>query len=303
MPVNPHSRGCLVQVRSLLPGLAIRPLALLFGAALLGAAARSPAQEPAAPPPEPAAPVQASQPAAAPLPCAKIWLGHEAEYEELLRTAKVTRVEELKIGVTRPHCAFVEPGLPFSRMAWKTLKPGMYQGFYESYRSEIAAYELDKLLGLGMIPPSVERHIKSEVGAAMLWVEGVKGWDAKNPVRGPDKVAWARQSVRLKMFDQLCGNTDRNQGNLLYDAEYHFILIDHSRAFREVVDLNQYPKPLFVDAELWDRMQALTMETMQPTLGKWVSKGMLYAVLDRRDRMKRDIDKLLAARGPSIWLR
>jgi hypothetical protein len=58
-----------------------------------------------------------------------------------------------------------------------------------------------------------------------------------------------------------------------------------------------------VDQELWERMQALTMEMMEPTLGKWVSKGMLYAVLDRRNRMKREIDKLLAARGPSIWLR
>ena len=247
--------------------------------------------------------MQASEPATAPLPCSKIWLGHEAEYEELLRTAKVTRVEELTIGVTHPRCAFVEPGLPFSRMAWKTLKPGNYRGFYESYRSEIAAYELDKLIGLGMIPPSVERHIKAEVGAAILWVEHVKGWDVKNPVSGPDKTAWARQLVRLKMFDQLCGNTDRNQGNLLYDSEYHLILIDHSRAFRDVVDLSQYPKALFVDAELWERMQALTMETMEPTLGKWVSKGMLYAVLDRRDRMKKEIDKLLAARGPSIWLR
>ena len=84
--------------------------------------------------------------------------------------------------MTRPRCAFVEPGLPFKRMAWKTLKPGNYQGYYESYRSEIAAYELDKLLGLGMIPPTVERHIKAEVGAAMLWVENVKSWDVKNPV-------------------------------------------------------------------------------------------------------------------------
>jgi hypothetical protein len=90
---------------------------------------------------------------------------------------------------------------------------------------------------------------------------------------------------------------------VLYDSEYHLILIDHSRAFRDVVDLNQYQKYAFVDAELWEGMQALTMETMQPTLGQWVSKGMLYAILQRRDRMKKEIDKLLAARGPAIWLR
>jgi len=292
-----------VRERSLLPGFASRPFTLLLGAALLGAAAHASAQEPAPAPPEPAAPVQASEPATAPLPCSKIWLGHEAEYEELLRTANVTKVEELEIGVTRPHRAWVEPGLPFSRMAWKTLKPGKYLGFYESYRSEIAAYELDKLIGLGMVPPTVERHIKGEVGAAVLWVENVKNWEVKHPVNGPDARAWARQWVRLKMFDQLSGNIDRNQGNILYDSEYHLILIDHSRAFRDVVDLNQYPKYSHVDPELWERMKALTMETMQPALGPWVSKGMLYAVLERRDRMKKEIDKLLAVRGPSIWLR
>jgi Phosphatidylinositol 3- and 4-kinase len=261
---------------------------------------RAQAPEPAPPPPAQAAPDVAAAPAVA---CSKIWLGHEADYEEMLRTASVTRIEELKIGVTRSHCAFVEPGLPFKRMAWKTLKPGMYQGFYESYRSEIAAYELDKLLGLGMVPPSVERRVKAQTGAAILWVENVKAFDRHAEIRAPDMRAWARQFARAKMFDQLVGNPDRNPGNLLYDAEYHVILIDHSRAFRELVDLNQYQRFLFVDQELWERMQALTLETMQPTLGKWVSKGMLYAVLDRRNRMKKEIDKLVAARGPSIWLR
>jgi hypothetical protein len=276
------------------------------GAVLLLApagAARAQAPQTAPPPPAQAPPAEttAAGPATA---CAKIWLGHEAELEELMRTAKVTKVEELTIGVTHPHCAFVEPGLPFSRMAWKTLKPGKYKGFYESYKSEIAAYELDKLIGLGMVPPSVERSIEGEVGAAILWVENVKGWDADGTTRGPDKVAWARQIVRLKMFDILTGNIDRNQGNLLYDAEYHVILIDHSRAFRDFVDMSMFQKFLFVDAPLWERMQALTMETLQAApFGKWVSKGMLYALLQRRDRMKKEIDKLLSARGPSIWLR
>jgi len=138
--------------------------------------------------PASAAPAQA--PAAAPATaCAKAWLGHEAEYEELLRTADVTRIEKLKIGVTSPRCAFVAAGLLFERMAWKTLKPGMYRGFYESYRSEIAAYELDKLIGLGMIPPSVERRIKGEVGAAILWSRtcgaGTSVQTSADTTRGP----------------------------------------------------------------------------------------------------------------------
>jgi hypothetical protein len=278
-------------------------LALAAGAALLLAPAHAlRAQDPetAPPAPAPAAPPETAAPATA---SSKIWIGREAEFEELLRTANVTKVEKLTIGVTHPRRAEVEPGLPFRRMAWKALKPGMYEGFYESYRSEIAAYELDKLIGLGMVPPSVERRIEGDVGAAILWVENVKGWSAKDPVRGPDSRAWARQIARSKMFDILSGNIDRNQGNLLYDPGYNLILIDHSRAFRDAVDLSQFQKFLFVDPVLWDRVQALTLETLQPALGKWVSKGMLYALLQRRDRMKKEVDKLLRARGPSIWLR
>ena len=34
----------------------------------------------------------------------------------------------------------------------------------DHYKNEIAAYELDKLLGLGMVPPTVERKIGREWG-------------------------------------------------------------------------------------------------------------------------------------------
>jgi hypothetical protein len=137
----------------------------------------------------------------------------------------------------------------------------------------------------------------------ILWVENVKAWDVKANVRGPDPVAWARELVRMKMFDALCGNIDRNQGNLLYDAEYHVVLIDHSRAFVDTQDMTKFQKYLFVDRALWERMQALTLESLQPALGKWVSKGMLLAMLQRRDRMKAEIDRMLAARGDDVWLR
>ena len=45
-------------------------------------------------------------------------------------------------------------------MAWRSLPPGVYRGFRESYKAEIAAYELDKLLKMDMVPPSVERQLE-----------------------------------------------------------------------------------------------------------------------------------------------
>src|SRR5512140_1013313 len=293
-----------MHARSLASMVAVRFAALGATALLFGAAA-GPAQEPApsAPAGAPAA-APAVAPAVAPgRPCAKVWIGHEAEYEELLRTAAVARNEKIPIGVTHPRRLYFAAGTPIASASWKPLRPGTYAGFQESYRSEIAAYELDRLLDLHMVPPTVERKIGAETGAVTLWVENVTPWDAKASIRGPDPVAWARELVRMKMFDQLSGNIDRNQGNLMFDDEYHVVLIDHSRAFVDTLDMTKFQKYLFVDRPLWERMQALTIESVQPSLGKWVSKGMLLAMLQRRDRMKAEIDKMVAARGASVWLR
>ena len=97
---------------------------------------------------------------------AKIWVDRAPEIESYLKTAEVVGMEELKTGVTRPRRAKLAPGGPVDAMAWKPIRPGRYTGYWESYKSEIAAYELDKFLGLGMIPPTVEKRVNGEVGFA-----------------------------------------------------------------------------------------------------------------------------------------
>jgi hypothetical protein len=240
---------------------------------------------------------------AAALPCAKIWLGREVEFEGMLRDARVTRMEDIGVGVLESQCAYVEEGLPFSRMCWKTIKKRKKAGFWEDYKSEIAAYELDKFLALGMVPPTVERHLRGTRGSVMMWLEGVEDWDMNNPARGPDTRAWAREMVREKMFDRLIGNIDRNQGNLFYDQDWCLLLIDHSRAFVDVTDRSQFQESKFYDLTLWAKMKSLDLETLKPVLGEWVSTGMMRAMLQRRDQMAHEIDELARRRGGNIWLR
>ncbi len=87
----------------------------------------------------------AAPPAAAEAGSAKVWLGRAAEYEEFLKTAEVVRTERVPVGVTRPDRCYLAPGGLAESMAFKTVKTGRQSGFWESYRSEMAAYELDKL--------------------------------------------------------------------------------------------------------------------------------------------------------------
>ncbi|HXW08348.1 MAG TPA: hypothetical protein VD833_24160, partial [Vicinamibacterales bacterium] len=207
------------------------------------------------------------------------------------------RVVDLEIGVTRPKRAFLKPGGLCESFAWKPLRPGRYSGYWESYKSEIAAYELDKLLGLNMVPPTVERDVSRESGAAILWLQDVRSWESVLPL--PKPASWNFQIARMKMFDDLIGNSDRNKGNLLVDGRWNLYLIDHSRAF--ATD-NRLPQVLEnIDRRLWERMVSLDEAGLTESVGKWLDRARIRALLRRRDRMKQEIDALVAKHGQKIF--
>ena len=230
---------------------------------------------------------------------ARTWVGREAELEAFLKSAKTTKVEEIGTGVTKPKRVTLEAGGPVAMMAWKPIRPGRYNGYFESYRNEIAAYELDKYFGLGMVPPTVERQLNGEMGAAVLWASPTKsfkdlgGVPGQTNVKGPPAAMvapWTRQITKAKMFDNLIANIDPNLGNWLVDPQWNLILIDHTRAFTTTRDL--YHKLIAVDPELWNKMKALDEAALTTAIGAWVDKGAIKAILERRDRMQDVIDKL-----------
>ncbi len=229
--------------------------------------------------------------------CANVWQGQASELEAYLKAANVEKVVELPIGVTRPKRAYLTAGGPAHSFAWKPLPPGVQSGYFESYKSEIAAYELDKLLGLNMVPVVVERTVKGDSGAAVLWLEGVRSWESVLPV--PKPASWNRELARMKMFDDLISNSDRNKGNLLVDDDWHLFLIDHSRAF--VTDLKLPQELQTIDRALWQRMLALDEATLARSLGAWLDGRQRQAILRRRDDMKRKIDALVAKSGQAVF--
>ena len=241
----------------------------------------------------PAGPSAGRQAAATAAGSARTWEGRHAEFEAFIREAAIERFEDIPIGVTRPRRAYLKAGGPVESVAWKVIPPGRPRGYWESYKSEIAAYELDKLLGMNMVPVVVEKTWKGERAAAIMWLSPIHSW--KEMKDRPKPAKWVAQVARMKMFDDLICNRDRNMGNLLVDDEWNLFLIDHSRAF---IDDRGMAVPLeHVDRGLWERMAALDEAAVTAALGQWIDRRSIRSLLARRDKMKTVIEGMVKARG------
>ncbi len=228
----------------------------------------------------------------------KSWLSAENEFEALLTDAEIVSMEKIGMGVTNPWRVDLKQGEQVLAGAFKPIKRGRQRGFWESYQAEIATYEIDKLLGLGMTPPTVERRIKGNKGSLQFWAEDCELYkDVMD--KTPNTPSWSHQLSRMKMLDVLINNDDRNAQNFLIDPDFHIILIDHSRAFISGKKMIKNPKklPNQFDRKLVEAMKALDRDTLDAHLKPYLNGGQIKGVLERRDFLLEHLDKLIQERG------
>jgi len=229
----------------------------------------------------------------------KSWLGRYEEIEELLRTADVVSIADIGTGVTNPKKVVLQKGEQTLAAAFKPIKMGRQGGFWESYQAEVAAYKLDRLLGLDMVPPTVVRRINGDNGSLQLWIDDCPHYSAVED-RTPRTTSWSHQLSRMKMFDGLIRNDDRNAGNFFASPDWHIILIDHSRAFISRRNLAGGPNklPVQFDRRLVERLRALNREALDKQMKDLLKMGgQIEAILARRDALLDHLDKLIREKG------
>jgi hypothetical protein len=231
-----------------------------------------------------------------------------AQKEEFLLKAKIVTAKPAAKGITTTLRATLSDGqlthdasiqrIDDTKHNYET-NMGTEMVFRDSWEFNVAAYKLDRLLGLNMIPATVERVYQGTHGSFTWWVDDVlmdEGERQSKKQQSPDKQTWDDQMSIVNVFDQLIYNIDRNVGNLLYDKDWQIWMIDHTRAFRTNTDLMDAKVLTRCDSALLEKLKQLDAATLKKEIGAYdIDSNRIKGLLARRDK----IVKIFEQKGPS----
>jgi hypothetical protein len=229
------------------------------------------------------------------------------QIEAFLRDAKVVKTKSVGKGVTGTLRATMTDGTLTHDAQIQQVEEKKTQfeaagaaefNFEDSWRFNVAAYRVDRLIGLQMVPVTVSRKWKSAPAAFTWWIDDVmmdEGKRLKDKTQPPDSGLWNEQMQMVRVFDQLIYNVDRNMGNLLIGKTWRVWAIDHTRAFRTQNTLKTPANVTRCDRQVVERLKQLNKDGLKKSIGEFVTEYQINGLLARRDKIVEIFEKA----GPS----
>jgi hypothetical protein len=233
--------------------------------------------------------------------------------EDFLKTAPIVRQRDLSVGVTVPRRATLDDGrmrhdaaiqvTDVSRAVFETSR-STELNFRDSWKFNVAGYELAKILQLNMVPPYVERDVEGRSASVSWWVnDAMMGRDQyRRKLVPPDTRRWSEEMQAVRVFHQLIHDTDPNLTNLLITKDWRVWMIDFTRAFRWTTRLQNPHLLVRCDRRLLANLRAMPEDTLREKLGRWLTKREFDGMLARRDLIVKRFDDQIASRGEAFVL-
>ena len=166
----------------------------------------------------------------------------------------------------------------------------------DSFRHEIAAYRLDQMLGLDIVPPCVERKINSHTGSLCFWVEGSMT-EAERREGGlqPSDPTWYKGQLReIELFQQFIADLDYSDlRNLVVDEKLRIHKVDSSMAFDPDPNLMTGLYSSRLSRRLIEALEALDKKQLNESLKPWLHKDQLSGLWERRKRILKRAEQLI----------
>lgn len=237
------------------------------------------------------------------------------QQKQFLVQGKVIASKHTKKGITDPWLLTLNDG--------KTTHQGVFQAidehrpskqfadghteinFVDSYKYNIAAYNLSELLGIDdMIPVYVERKWQGNTGS-ISWLVTVMMDEqerADKKLSSPDADAWNSQMYKIRVFDELVYDTDANLTNVLIGEDWKLWRVDFSRAFRLPKDVQSVKNLDHCDRRLFEKLKALDASELTRRTKDLLSKPEIQALMSRRDKIVAYIQKRISESGETATL-
>lgn len=236
------------------------------------------------------------------------------QIKTFLKSAKVVHVANTSKGVTAPRRLTLSDGVIRHDAVFQaiddhqtaaSLSRGVGAGvtelrFVDSYKYNIAAYEVATLLGLeAMMPVYVERRWDGKVGSISWFVATLMDESdrLKKKIEPPSPTEWNYQMYRMRVFSSLLRDTDRNLTNVLVTPEWKVMMIDFTRAFRLQPELLHLKDLIRIDRKLLAKLEALSAEAVKKATDGFLTKSEIDAMMVRRDLLVAHFKQLIAELG------
>jgi len=174
------------------------------------------------------------------------------------------------------------------RDAQRSLPARFVAGDKAHVAAELAAYRLDVLLGLDLVPVSVARTVDGKSGVVATAPDRVVD-EAERRQQQQVRPNWCgagNDYELMYVFDALIGNAKRTAVDISYDrSSWQLQLTGNGAAFPTTRTLPQVPAGVerVVPGALAQRLGQLDIEALSRELGTLLNKHQLAALLARRD--------------------
>ena len=228
----------------------------------------------------------------------------DSDIERLLLEAEVVHEEDVGMGVTKPTRVTLQQGDIKIRALFRTedtsdevrgkrAYKNRLKNLSDTFKSDIAAYQLDRIMDLNLIPVTVIREHNDKQGIFQFWVENsITELERKdNGISMAPNCSLRDQYDLMNTFDVLIYNEDRNLSNILYEKNsWDVLLIDHSRAFRtktgrpaKLAKVN-----ILLNDEIVSRLKRLQPDLVYERLSGVLSRGQIKSLLRRKDQILKE---------------
>ncbi len=170
------------------------------------------------------------------------------------------------------------------------------------HKNERAAFLVDQLLALQLVPTTVLREIDGQMGSVQEFIP-----DARNIHEIPkeQQVAARHQLGDVWAFDFIIGNRDRNSGNALFDVEGRVYGIDHGQSFQDSFYSFATP-PTWDFDRLGEALKTFTLseaaaDQLRAELLEFLSPKQVDACLHRISVLATELEKTEHTEKPSAW--